>query len=375
MCAAAGIPVRTQLGVIDVGTNAIRLQIARVFVNGTFRVIFDDREPIRLGEAVFRTGQLAPEPIARALQVIARFATVGRRHKVSSLRAVATSAVRDASNGQTFVQEVEKAAGLRLEVISGQDEARYIARGILPSVGRRSGPLALVDLGGGSTEISIIQSGAVGLSISIPIGSARLTEMYCRSDPLLASDEALLREHVRRSLCTEIASPTPCATIVGSAGTVGALANMVRKQASGPRPRNEVRTTFSVRDLNRISASIRQMNLAERSRTPGIEEKRSETIVAGAIILEEICNHLGARSIEMVRRGLRDGVMLDEIEKLGIEAPRRQTARSKGPRTNGATRPSSPARTQQPAKPAAVKPASARAEAAASPGPNRRSRS
>src|SRR5690606_36622428 len=122
------------------------------------------------------------------------------------------------------------------------------------------------------------------------------------SDPLLASDEALLREHVRHSLRTEVGAAVPCATVVGSAGTVGALANLVRKRQSGPRQRNEIRTVFSVRGLLRISASIRQMNLAERRKTPGIEEKRSETIVAGAIILEEICSHLGARNIEVVRR-------------------------------------------------------------------------
>ncbi|MFN7134376.1 MAG: Ppx/GppA phosphatase family protein, partial [Myxococcales bacterium] len=281
---------------------------------------------VRLGEAVFRTGQLAPESSARALQVLKRFVGVSQKYGVSTLRAVATSAVRDASNGLTFVAEVEKIAGLRLEVISGEQEASFIARGVLPSVGRRSTPVALVDVGGGSTEISIIQAGSVGFATSMQIGSARLTQMFCRSDPLLSTDEAQLRAYVRESLKRSVGARVPCATVVGSAGTVGALANLIRKKPSngGARPRNEIRTVFSVRELLRTSASIRQMNLAERRRTPGIEERRSETIVAGAIILEEVCNHLGARNVEVVRRGLRDGLMIEEIEKLGFKLPRRQ---------------------------------------------------
>lgn len=312
--------VRTCLAVIDVGSNAIRVQVARVFHDGSFTVIHDEREPVRLGEEVFRTGALSAEAMRAALDTLTRYAQVARKHGALRIRAVATSAVRDATNGRIFTEEVEKAAGLGLEIIGGDEEAHLIARGVLSGLEARPGRVALVDIGGGSTEISLVDGGEVLYAASVPLGSVRMTTRFCRSDPLLPGHERAMRETIRH--CLQETFPAEKVgtfpRVVGSAGTLGALSNFIRRRPSLPRgaaPVSRTRTSFNVRELTKASVSLRKMSLARRQKAPGIEERRAEIIVAGAVILEEICNHLRARTVKVVRRGLRDGLMLVEIER------------------------------------------------------------
>ncbi|MBI5542486.1 MAG: exopolyphosphatase [Deltaproteobacteria bacterium] len=321
------LPVRACLGVIDVGSNAIRVQVARVFQDGSFAVVHDEREPVRLGEEVFRTGVLSTEAIRQALDTLGRYASTARKHGALRVRAVATCAVREAANGDAFTREVEKATGLRLEIISGTEEAKLIARGVLSGLEPTAERLALADIGGGSTEISLVENGEVRFGVSVPLGSVRMTEMFCLSDPLLPGHERAMREHVRACLAQTL--PTELfgswGRIIGSAGTIGALANFIRRRPSTPRsPRagpQHLRTSFTVRELARASVSLRKMSLARRRKTPGIEERRAEIIVAGAVILEELAAHLKSRTIKIVRRGLRDGLMLEEIERFAALQP------------------------------------------------------
>jgi len=312
------LSLRATLGVIDVGSNAIRLQVARVFGDGSFAVVHDEREPVRLGEEVFRTGVLSAQAIQRALEVLSRYALTARRQGALRVRAVATCAVREATNGEAFVQEVERVAGIRLETISGVQEARLIAKGVLSGFEVKDERVALADIGGGSTEISLVERGEVKFGVSVPLGSVRMTEMFCLSDPLLPGHERAMREHIRACLAQTL--PTELfgawGRVLGSAGTIGAVANYIRRRPSVPRPAGPPRTAFSVRDLAKASGALRKMTLARRRKAPGIEERRAEIIVAGAVILEEICAHVKARSVKVVRRGLRDGLMLEEIERL-----------------------------------------------------------
>ncbi len=310
------------LGVIDVGSNAIRLQVARVFADGSFSVIHDEREPVRLGEEVFRTGVLSQDAVQRALATLSRYARLARMQGALRTRAVATSAVREAANGGHFTREVAQATGLDLEIITGECEAQLIARGVLSCVDGRESRAALVDVGGGSTEVSLVERRRALYSSSMPVGSVRLTELFCHTDPLSADDERRLRQGIRDALRADpgLASAESCPVVLGSAGTIGALANFIRRRPSAPRTSALPRTHFTVRELSRASAALRKMSLAQRQHAPGIEERRAEIIVAGSVILEEICAHLGARIVRAVRRGLRDGLMLEEIERLGLGA-------------------------------------------------------
>jgi exopolyphosphatase/guanosine-5'-triphosphate,3'-diphosphate pyrophosphatase len=322
--ALAPTAVKLHLGVIDVGSNALRIQVARVYEDGTFCVIHDEREPVRLGEEVFRTGKLSDSATQRAMQTLARFKGVAEKHQVSQLRAVATSALREARNGEAFLSAVRAQTGFAIEVISGEKEAELIARGVLTGFRAPTRRVALVDVGGGSTEITVVDDGKVAYCGSLPLGSARLTEMFCHTDPLSSFDERRLRLHARRHLAavTDWSALPPCPVVLGSAGTIGALANYIRRRPSADRNGSRARATFTTRELQRACAELRRMDLGARRQLPGIEERRSEIIVAGAVLLEEICRQLKARSVRVVRRGLRDGLMLEEIGRLGFANPK-----------------------------------------------------
>ncbi len=322
--ALAPTAVKLHLGVIDVGSNALRLQVARVYEDGAFCVVHDEREPVRLGEEVFRTRQLSAAAIERAMKTLLRFLDAARKLGAEQLKAVATSAVREAENGPAFLDQVAAATGLRIEVISGSREAELIARGVLSGFRTPTRRVALVDVGGGSTEITVVDQGEVTFCDSVPLGSVRLTELYCKSDPLAQLHEQQMRKEIRARLreVTDWRRVPACATVLGSAGTIGALANYIRRKPSAPRVVARTRSTFNVRELQRAASELKQMDLAKRRQLPGIEERRSEIIVAGSILLEEVCRQLRARTVKVVRRGLRDGLMLEEICRLGFDNPR-----------------------------------------------------
>lgn len=314
------------VGVIDIGSNAIRLQVVRLFQDGAFSVIADERDPIRLGAEVFRSGMLSTEAMAEALQTLARFSEIARSHGARDLRSVATSAMREAKNGALFAREIESSLGLKVEVISGEREAQLIARGVLSCFQVPAKKLVLVDIGGGSTEISVVERGNSRFGISLPLGSARLTEMFCHSDPLTGTDERALRDFIRAELERSIpGSLLPCATLIGSAGTFGAVGNFIRRRmstASGRGARQKTfrgRTRFSFQELTRACACLCAMDPAERRATRGIEERRAEIIVAGAILLHELGQFFSVQNFRGARRGLRDGLMLEELERFGIK--------------------------------------------------------
>ncbi|MDR0965615.1 MAG: Ppx/GppA family phosphatase [Myxococcales bacterium] len=322
-------PVKAHVGVIDIGSNAIRLQVVRLFQDGGFRVIADERDPIRLGTEVFRSGMLSTQAMADALQTLARFSELARSHGAQELRSVGTSAMREAKNGQSFAREIETSIGLKVEVISGEREAQLIARGVLSGFQVPARKFVLADIGGGSTEISVVDRGHNRFGISLPLGSARLTERFCHSDPLSGADERALREFIRAELERSIPSALlPCPTLVGSAGTFGAVGNFIRRRVStdsGKDARGNAissRTKFSFLDLTRTCTCLCAMDLSARRSARGIEERRAEIIVAGALLLHELGQFFSVETFRGARRGLRDGLMLEELEKLGATLPK-----------------------------------------------------
>src|SRR5512135_2084660 len=169
-------PLGRILAVIDVGTNAVRLELARPLPDGSFDLVHSERDPVRPGEGVFKTGRIPREVEQRLLSTLRRYAALARRHR-AVVRAVATSAVREAKNGPEVVARVRAATGLDLEVISGKEEARLIALGVLRGQPPRARNL-VVDVGAGSTEIAVAVGEHPTVLHSVAIGSVRLTETF-----------------------------------------------------------------------------------------------------------------------------------------------------------------------------------------------------
>jgi exopolyphosphatase/guanosine-5'-triphosphate,3'-diphosphate pyrophosphatase len=305
--------------VIDVGSNAIRLQVARIQGPGHHEVLCEERKPVRLGERVFVSGELADAAVSRAVDALKHFKEVIAVYQVERLRAVATSAVREASNADAFLRRVEESTGLQIEVISGREEARLIHLGLRDSVPfEQDRPFLLIDIGGGSTEVSIATRSQVLGSESLKLGAVRLTELFLKSDPIREREFdrmiKFIRDTANRYLKTTGNAKYDGA--IGTAGTVSALSALDQKiRGADTRP-----ASLGRKQLELIMNKLKAKPLAERRAWLGAEPDRAEGIVAGAAVLLGLMDTLGFSEILVSPKGLRDGVMRDLATTLASPA-------------------------------------------------------
>ncbi len=307
------------VGAIDVGTNAARLKLAHLYPDGRLVPFYKRRAPIRPGEGVFTTGEMPPPVVARLVATLRQFMEVCRSHG-ACVRAVATSSLRNARNAEAVQTRVQAEAGVRLEVISGLEEARLICLGVLH--GRRAEERSLVlDVGGGSTEV-ILAAGDVPIGLwSLPIGTVRLTDLYRSARRMPPKRLARLRAATRsvvqdglRILPGEGLPPNA----YGSSGSIKALAGYV-----GPRNSNRI-------ECARLSEAAEELAaLKMRRRRQLFPPGRADIIVAGAVILEALAAHLGLQAIDAVATGLRDGLLVSlERDLMARATPPARAVRS-----------------------------------------------
>jgi len=291
-----------------VGTNAVRLELARPLPDGSFDVLHSERDPVRPGEGVFKTGRIPREVEQRLLSTLRRYAALARRHR-AQVRAVATSAIREAKNGPDVVARVLASTGLELEVISGKEEARLIALGVLRGQPPRARNL-VVDIGGGSTEIAVATGDHPTSLFTVAIGSVRLTETFDSTGKVQPTRLELMRtfaaEAFQRSL-PRFAHPHRA---MGSSGTIGTIVSFAAEGGGRSATRKRVRRAVEV---------LAAMGLDERRRR--FDARRGEIVVAGAVVLEALMDRLGLESVTSVDTGLRQGLLVDMLERQGRVAP------------------------------------------------------
>ncbi|MFP2896269.1 HD domain-containing protein [Corallococcus sp. 4LFB] len=288
------------LAAIDVGTNAVRLELARPDAEGSLETLHQERDPIRPGEGVFTTGEMLPETADRLLSTLRRYAALCRRHK-AQVRAVATSALREARNRQDIVRRVHDEAGLELEVVSGKEEARLICLGVLHRKPANTRSL-LVDIGGGSTEVAIATGEKPDELWSLALGSVRLTEVFDTSRAVTPKQLRLMRSFVEEVLHKTLPEKLPALPRValGSSGTIGAVVGFASAENGG---------NATVRQLTQTVETLAKMPPERRRKR--FDPRRADIIVSGAVILEGVARHLGVESVSVVNRGLRDGLLVD----------------------------------------------------------------
>jgi len=293
---------------IDIGSNSVRLKISRL-QSGRLREIHEDREVTRLGEGVFNTGLLSPEAMSQTVRVLRRFHRSMQECGTDSARVVATAALRDARNARTFLEWVRSTTGWTIEIISGLEEARLIHLGIVSASRLGAHSVLLVDLGGGSCEITLSRGGHLRDTVSLPLGAVRLTGEFLHHDPPRKSELKRLQGFVVRE-ATRIQDRVKAArvgTVIATSGTAAALAEMARRLA---RPRKRLAANYATREMiRRIANQITHLSLEERQKLPGIGPRRAEIICAGAVVFAELlerCHLPGFRYSEL---GLRDGIL------------------------------------------------------------------
>jgi exopolyphosphatase / guanosine-5'-triphosphate,3'-diphosphate pyrophosphatase len=313
------------IAAIDLGTNSLHMVIVQVEPTlPSFSIIAREKETVRLGDRDLETGNLKPEIMERAIAALRRFQEVAKTVNTETIIAVATSATREAPNGRDFLQDIEVQLGLKVDLISGQEEARRIYLGVLSGMEFNNQPHTIIDIGGGSTEIILGDSHEERTLTSTKIGAVRLTSELITTDPITKDEfdylQASIRGMLERSVEQVVANypfgESP--RLVGTSGTIETIATIHAREHLGFVPSTLNGYQFPLRDLRELVTRLRCMNNIERSAIPDMPEKRSEVILAGAVLLQEAMTLLNAESITVCERSLREGVIVDWMLTHGL---------------------------------------------------------
>jgi exopolyphosphatase / guanosine-5'-triphosphate,3'-diphosphate pyrophosphatase len=297
---------RSRIAAIDIGTNSIHMIVAEEQRHG-HRVIDKEKEMVQLGRGSLEGRPLTDDAIERGVEALRKMAGIAERWKVSEVVAVATSAIREAPNGRRFIAAAQKAAGFKIRVISGEEEADYIYRAVRSAIDFHGGTALAIDIGGGSVELIVGTADEVYLTSSEPLGALRMSQMFDldRSATPAMVDEC--RAYVRKRLKKTL---PPIATIgfdftVGTSGTIAtlsALASSGDSMASGLR-------WLARKRLRELIDILTPLSFAERAKRFSLDERRAETILGGAIVLDEIMRKLDIEQIRSCDAALREGIV------------------------------------------------------------------
>ena len=301
-----------RLAAIDIGTNSTKMTIADVTADGLLSVVLEESDVTRLGEGVDQSRRLGDAPMARTLAAIVRLADAARASGAEIVLGAGTSALRDALNGPAFIAEVKASAGVEVQIISGDREAHLAYAAVRSDASLRipaEASLLVFDIGGGSTELILGDAGGVGRYKSLDIGAVRLTERFLKSDPPALSELSAARQLALEALTT---FPVPSAPLL-IAGIGGTALNIAAVTAGQSQPDLETihGTSVSSAEVTAALTRFSQSTLADRRAIPGLEPKRADVIVAGALILDTLLTHFAADKFLLSARGLRYGLLAD----------------------------------------------------------------
>ena len=292
---------------VDIGSNSVRLKIARL-QSGRLHSLHEDREVTRLGQGVFGSGFLTPDSIAETVKVLRRFHRATQQIVTDNVRAVATSALRDARNSQAFLEWVRSATGWRVEIISGVEEARLIHLGLVSGPRVDRAPTLMMDLGGGSCELTVTQGGHIRDAVSLPLGAVRLTNEFLGHDPVRKGELKRLRGFVTREVnrIADRIAGAKVKNVIATSGTAAALAAVAGHMRRGA---NRQRSIVSRAEMTRIAKRLARLPVAERRKIEGIGPRRAEIVVAGATVYHELLERLELKGFRYSPLGLRDGIL------------------------------------------------------------------
>jgi len=308
------------LAALDIGTNSFHLVVARFVGDGhQFEVLERVKEMVRLGSGSGDMKLLEPDAIERGIAALTRFRQIAEVHG-ARLYAVATSAVREAENADEFLRRARDEAGVDVEVVSGVEEARLIHLGVLQAVPVFDRRLLLVDIGGGSTEILVGERGEIVAAGSLKLGAIRMTRRFFRNDHLHPAAVDSCRRHVRAALVPlrRDVARHGFDVAVGSSGTITAVAAMVHAARDPREPTPRVWNGFEL-TRKEVKAVVRSLidagSLEGRLAVPGIDPKRADIILGGAVVLEQVMGELDIGAMVVSDYALREGVLLDARDR------------------------------------------------------------
>ncbi len=306
-------PVRAAC--VDTGSNAIRFMVADFVSPTLYEPVVMQRAPVRLGHQVFLNGRLTTGTMDGAVRAFAGFREEMDRLGVSHLRAVATSAVREATNGDLLVERIDREAGIRLEVITGSEEARLVHLAVGSRIDLTGGQWILVDLGGGSVEVSLADDAGMLWSQSHTMGSVRLLEELSSSVEDPGRFQRLLTDYIS---VLRIPAPSQYWDPSGVIATGGNIESLALLAAATPE-QNGV-STLQVEDLRRVIEHLSRLSFRERMDQMELREDRADVILPAAMVYLRIAELTGARELMVPHVGVKEGILLDLVDDLTSHA-------------------------------------------------------
>ena len=304
-------PAVVRRAVIDIGTNSVKLLVAEVS-GRRVRPLWEESEQTRLGRDFYDTHRLQPEAIQGTAHAVAQFAATARAHRAEATRVIATSAARDAVNQAELLAAIERSAQLKVEIISGEQEAEWVFQGVTSDPALAGRRLLIMDVGGGSTEFILGEGEYRQFRQSFPLGSLRLLERMPHGDPptplQMADCRAWLNDfigsRVRPALNPWLENGPGDWQLIGTGGAATILARMEAQLGDYDRERIEA-TRLSVAAVGRWMERLWSLSLADRKRIIGLPKKRADVILSGAAIYEAVMQQLGFKELQVSTRGLR----------------------------------------------------------------------
>jgi exopolyphosphatase/guanosine-5'-triphosphate,3'-diphosphate pyrophosphatase len=304
-----------RIAAIDVGSNSIRLVVAEVLSTGGYRVLDEERENTRLAAAMSKTGRLDPAAANATITVLRNFLSITAGYGAGQIRAIGTSALRDAEDGREFCDRVRKELKLSIEVISAEEEARLAFLSVARAFDISGREVAVADIGGGSTEIVLASSGLVDQVYATMLGTVRVAEQCGVTGSSSEKQVAKLRQFVDRTLKKEVGKPPFVPDMLfGTGGTFTALASIIMaQQGQSGQPMWGFRVTRA--EIRHLVADLAVLSLEKRCKVAGLSPARADIIVAGLAIIERVMRYLRVNVVQVHTRGVRDGLLLTMVQQ------------------------------------------------------------
>lgn len=315
-----------KIAAIDVGSNSIKLVVVDAAASDSFAVLAREKDSVRLGHDTLLQGRLSPGAISRAVECIKRFRAIAETRGAERIFTVATASVREARNSAQFIKEVQRRAGVSVEILSAIEEGRLIGLAAAQGCGRPGGSLLNTDIGGGSTEISLMRDGSPAHLLSVKLGAIGLSEEFIANDPPKNKEMRALRQEVQAALerpARELKGERWQQT-TGTSGTILAIGNALRlralSQGREPEGAQPAGDEIKLSKLIAFNSRMSEMNFAGRRAVAGITNQRAEIIVAGGQILEGVMQALRIESLRTCGWALREGVLIDRLREIEAES-------------------------------------------------------
>lgn len=302
---------------IDVGSNSTHLVVARVSASGSFHIVESFKEQTRLAADMDDRLLLDSNALVKMTTALKKMKAIAVKHE-ARVRCIATHTLREARNGEEFSRRLSERCGLTVEIVSGLEEARLVAVGVMSGLSLSSGTSLIVDVGGGSVEFVVCVDGVIEFSTSIKLGAVRLTKKFLSRDPFSDEDLNTLRQYVDSRLepvCLELRR-FQFDDVVASSGTIKALKAMSLAMHGDSAPKSYHGVTMSRSELAEVASVLfHNRSLQERKMLPQLDVKRADVIVAGALVLKRLSDFLAIKSYTLSTSALREGILIDTISR------------------------------------------------------------